>query len=223
MSCISGFQMNDGRWHQTHFVFHSLDPTLLPVVDIYNIPITTPGSHYHLEVGPVCFLWGLQRKSSEHGGMDHHPKMTPSCRRGDRSSLLQPMAKQSKRVQASLQTDPASLCQTPIGLQTQREEARGAGGDNEELRRSSGVLALIASPYGKSFFTLFKKDLHMYAHLEKKRLYATQSLWNIAKWRETKAKLISGHYSNLFLQSVYCVYFFWKYQEFSSVRREELK
>lgn len=26
------------------------------------------------------------------------------------------------------QTDPASVCQTPVGLQTQREEAQGAGG-----------------------------------------------------------------------------------------------
>lgn len=48
--------IKDGRWHQTHFVFHSLDPTLLPVVDIFNLPSTSPGSHYHLEVGPVCFL-----------------------------------------------------------------------------------------------------------------------------------------------------------------------
>lgn len=53
---LSGLQMKDGRWHQTHFVFHSLDPTLLPVVDIYNLPETNPGSHYHLEIGPVCFL-----------------------------------------------------------------------------------------------------------------------------------------------------------------------
>uniref|UniRef100_A0A3Q0SF12 Fibrillar collagen NC1 domain-containing protein n=2 Tax=Heroini TaxID=318529 RepID=A0A3Q0SF12_AMPCI len=48
--------LKDGRWHQTHFVFHSLDPTLLPVVDVYNFPKASPGSHYHLEVGPVCFL-----------------------------------------------------------------------------------------------------------------------------------------------------------------------
>lgn len=53
---VCGLQMRDGRWHQTHFVFHSLDPALLPVVDIFNLPMTTPGSHYHLEVGPVCFL-----------------------------------------------------------------------------------------------------------------------------------------------------------------------
>uniref|UniRef100_A0A3Q4GJJ8 Fibrillar collagen NC1 domain-containing protein n=1 Tax=Neolamprologus brichardi TaxID=32507 RepID=A0A3Q4GJJ8_NEOBR len=47
---------SNGRWHQTHFVFHSLDPTLLPVVDIYNLPKASPSSHYHLEVSPVCFL-----------------------------------------------------------------------------------------------------------------------------------------------------------------------
>ena len=48
--------MKDGRWHQTHFVFHSADPALLPVVDVLRLPPTRPGSHYHLEVGPVCFL-----------------------------------------------------------------------------------------------------------------------------------------------------------------------
>lgn len=48
--------MKDGRWHQTHFVFYSLDPALLPVVDIFNLPKKTPGSHYHLEVSPVCFV-----------------------------------------------------------------------------------------------------------------------------------------------------------------------
>ncbi|CDQ63721.1 unnamed protein product [Oncorhynchus mykiss] len=48
--------MKDGRWHHTHFVFHTQDPNLLPVVNIYNLPKTTLGSHYHLEVGPVCFL-----------------------------------------------------------------------------------------------------------------------------------------------------------------------
>ncbi|CAG5867680.1 unnamed protein product [Menidia menidia] len=48
--------VKDGRWHQTHFIFHSLDPTLLPVIDVYNLPKTSPSSHYHLEIGPVCFL-----------------------------------------------------------------------------------------------------------------------------------------------------------------------
>lgn len=48
--------IKDGRWHQTHFLLRSQDPNLLPVVNIYNLPKTQSGSHYHLEVGPVCFL-----------------------------------------------------------------------------------------------------------------------------------------------------------------------
>lgn len=39
-------------------------------------------------------------------------------------------------------------------------------GGQEELGRSRRVCALIASQYGKSFFKLFKKDLHTYACLE---------------------------------------------------------
>lgn len=87
--------------------------------------------------------------------------LTPSCRRGDRSRLLQIHTAQ-ERTTLPL---PNRSCFTPIGLQTQGEEARKAG-DQEELRRSRGVLALIASQYGKSFFKLFKKDLHTYACLE---------------------------------------------------------
>ncbi|MBN3322403.1 CRA1B protein, partial [Atractosteus spatula] len=49
-------RIQDGRWHQTHFVFHTQDPNLLPIVNVYNLPVTKPGLHYHLEVGPVCFL-----------------------------------------------------------------------------------------------------------------------------------------------------------------------
>lgn len=68
---LSGLQIKDGRWHQTHFVFHYHDPTLLPVVDIYNLPETSPGSHYHLEIGPVCFLWEVQCKLADCGVMEH--------------------------------------------------------------------------------------------------------------------------------------------------------
>ncbi|KAM7391210.1 hypothetical protein PAMP_021914 [Pampus punctatissimus] len=48
--------IKDGRWHQTHFIFQTQDPNLLPIVDVNNLPTTEPGSRYHLEVGPVCFL-----------------------------------------------------------------------------------------------------------------------------------------------------------------------
>jgi len=43
-------------------------------------------------------------------------------------------------------------------------EARGSWrAEEERRRRSSGVLARIASPYGKSFFKLLQKDLHVSA------------------------------------------------------------
>uniref|UniRef100_A0A9J7XX07 Collagen, type XXVII, alpha 1b n=1 Tax=Cyprinus carpio carpio TaxID=630221 RepID=A0A9J7XX07_CYPCA len=48
--------ITDGRWHQTQFIFQTQDPNLLPIVEVYNLPSTKSGSHYHLEVGPVCFL-----------------------------------------------------------------------------------------------------------------------------------------------------------------------
>lgn len=102
-----GFQIKDGRWHQTHFVFHSLDPSLLPVVDIYNLPGTTPGSHYHLEVGPVCFLWGSQFKSSDHGGMDHHP-LGVTLVQAWRSEQSPPI--QGKAIQASTRLPPNRSC-----------------------------------------------------------------------------------------------------------------
>uniref|UniRef100_A0A8D3D491 Fibrillar collagen NC1 domain-containing protein n=1 Tax=Scophthalmus maximus TaxID=52904 RepID=A0A8D3D491_SCOMX len=59
MNCLSpcDLQIKDGRWHQTHFIFQTQDPNLLPIVDVYNLPPTAePGARYHLEVGPVCFL-----------------------------------------------------------------------------------------------------------------------------------------------------------------------
>lgn len=46
---------------------------------------------------------------------------------------VSPNPRQNKRVQASLQTDPATLCQTPIGLQT---EGASTGDGEEEKRRA---------------------------------------------------------------------------------------
>uniref|UniRef100_A0A4W3J7W0 Fibrillar collagen NC1 domain-containing protein n=2 Tax=Callorhinchus milii TaxID=7868 RepID=A0A4W3J7W0_CALMI len=48
--------VQDGRWHQTHFFFHTQEPNQLPIIGVYNLPQRKPGIHYHLEVGPVCFL-----------------------------------------------------------------------------------------------------------------------------------------------------------------------
>ncbi|TNN50695.1 Collagen alpha-1(XXVII) chain B [Liparis tanakae] len=48
--------IKDGRWHQTHFIFQTQDPNLLPIVDVYNLPTRERAARFHLEVGPVCFL-----------------------------------------------------------------------------------------------------------------------------------------------------------------------
>uniref|UniRef100_A0A3Q2CSM5 Fibrillar collagen NC1 domain-containing protein n=2 Tax=Cyprinodon variegatus TaxID=28743 RepID=A0A3Q2CSM5_CYPVA len=48
--------IKDGHWHQTHFLFQSQDPTLLPIIDVHNLPTAEPSAKIHLEVGPVCFL-----------------------------------------------------------------------------------------------------------------------------------------------------------------------
>lgn len=48
--------IKDGRWHQTHFIFQTQVPDLLPIVDVYNLRTTEPGARHQLEVGPVCFL-----------------------------------------------------------------------------------------------------------------------------------------------------------------------
>lgn len=115
--------MKDGRWHQTHFVFHSLDPALLPVVDIFNLSKTTPGSHYHLEVGPVCFLWEFQWRASDHGGKDHHPGASV----GVEIKAFSHKSVQKREKKNPSECKPPSEKQPPIGLQTQREEEQGAG------------------------------------------------------------------------------------------------
>lgn len=48
--------IKDGRWHQTHFIFQTQDPNLLPIVDVSNLPTRERAGRFHLEVGPVCFL-----------------------------------------------------------------------------------------------------------------------------------------------------------------------
>lgn len=49
------WQLN-GRWQHADFLFRVLEPALLPVVRISNLPKVMPSSRFHLEVGPVCFL-----------------------------------------------------------------------------------------------------------------------------------------------------------------------
>lgn len=131
--------MKDGRWHQTHFVFHSLDPTLLPVVDIYNLPETNPGSHYHLEIGPVCFLWEFSLSPVRRGGVS--PQVMPSAIHGDQSGALQWV----------LHPERSSFA-LPTSRWTADTEGGGMQGrwDADELWRRQGVLALIASQTAKA-------------------------------------------------------------------------
>lgn len=141
---FSIFQIKDGRWHQTHFVFHSLDPTLLPVVDIYNLPKASPSSHYHLEVSPVCFLWDCVFRAKTAG--------TRYIRIGGEWRNLQTnqtMAKHcpSKKMPPTPKQILLRSAKLP-GLQTQREQAQGpwaGAGDKEGLRKSRAVLALQPS------------------------------------------------------------------------------
>lgn len=174
---LSGLQMKDGRWHQTHFVFHSLDPTLLPVVDIYNLPETNPGSHYHLEIGPVCFLWEFSLSPVRRGV--YHPKWCP---------LPSMEIRAVPSSGSSIQKDPASLCQPPVGLQTQRGGMQGRW-DADKLWRRQGVLALIASQTAKASQCFSRRISICMPAWRRKGLHAKQSFWNITKWKETKAKL----------------------------------
>lgn len=128
---VCNLQIKDGRWHQTHFVFHSLDPVLLPVVDVFHLPKSTSGSHYHLEIGPVCFLWGLSTECFDRDEMDHHLEMTRPCGRGGWSALplnvCRTEKKKSNQIKHPSECEPSSEKQPPVGLQTQSEGEQGAG------------------------------------------------------------------------------------------------
>lgn len=112
----------------------------------------------------------------------------------------------SKIICAST-TDPASLCQTPIGLQTQREEARGR-------RRAKGRLE---EEQGSSCTNSFSVPRRLRISLCTP--VWSESLENIAKCRETETKLTSGHYSNLFFElytvCILCTFLFFQYQKFN--------
>lgn len=53
------FQIQDGSWHQSHFVFHTQDSRQLPIIDIQEFSSSLPNHRKHLEIGPVCFFWPL--------------------------------------------------------------------------------------------------------------------------------------------------------------------
>lgn len=192
--------MKDGRWHQTHFVFHSLDPTLLPVVDIYNLPETNPSSHYHLEIGPVCFLWGFCLSHLSADGW-----IVPSDALSHRW--------RSERLPSSLWILHPK--RSSFALLTSHWTADTEGGmqgrwNAEELWRRQGVLALKASQTAKASSRSSRRISICMPAWRRRGIYAKQSLWNITKWRETKAKLSEDIRVTYFfncIPSVYCVYF----------------
>lgn len=53
---MDGCKVQDGRWHQTLFIFRTQDPQQLPIVSVDNLPPASSGKQYRLEVGPACFL-----------------------------------------------------------------------------------------------------------------------------------------------------------------------
>lgn len=98
------------------------------------------------------------------------------------------MQKRKKsQIKHPSECEPSSGKQPPVGLQAQSEGEQEA----EEDPKSSCTIS-----FSYSYRWLFKDDREVYARLEmekKKAFSAQQSLWNIKKWRETQAKLVSGH------------------------------
>lgn len=162
-------QMKDGHWHQAHFVFHSLDPTLLPVVDIYNLPETNPGSHYHLEIGPVCFLWefSLSHLCAEGCIIPSDALSHPWS--SEQWPLVDPPSRKIQLRSANLPLD----CRHRGGLQGRW--------DADELWKRQGVLALIAFQTAKASLCFSRRISICMPSWRRKGLHAKQSLWNITK------------------------------------------
>lgn len=167
-------QMKDGRWHQTHFVFHSLDPALLPVVDIFNLPTAPPGSHYHLEVGPVCFLWGLSPEHLTVAECIISLRWLALCGRGGGSALpLNPCRREREKKIQSDQTServrafhPEKKGNLPLDCRHRGRESRELGrGRAEEEPKSSCTNSFL---YGYRWFRLFKDDPSASTRLERK-------------------------------------------------------
>ena len=93
---------------------------------------------------------------------------------GTRAGLKSQPNTVKARISHHPKTDPASIPNSRWTADTEGGSTR-ARGYKQELKRSRGVLALMASQYSKSLLKLLKKDIHMGA-LEKK---ATQCLQNI--------------------------------------------
>lgn len=125
---------------------------------------------------------GYSVTSYHRGRMDHHPyRWRPRAGVGIGEVSSNPW--KNKRVQASLRRDPASLCHTPIGLQTQREEAQGAGGRERRAPEEQGSSCTNSFSKRQTLPQALQKDLHMCSLGGKKnnRCLPGKSLLNISK------------------------------------------
>lgn len=128
----------------------------------------------------------------------------PSLIHGDQSGCLQSVDPPSKKIQLHSANLPLD-CRHRWGggwVQGCREAA--------ELWRRRGVLALIASHTAKASSCSSRRISISMPGWRREGLYAKQSLLNITKWRETKAKLSQDIRVTYFfncIPSVYCVYF----------------
>lgn len=202
---LSGLQMKDGRWHLTHFVFHFLDPTLLPVVDIYNLPETNPGSHYHLEIGPVCFLWEF---SLSHLCIEGSIILNDTVSHPWRSEQWPPVGPPSRKIQ---------FCSANLPLDCRHGEGMQGRWDADGLWWRQGLLALIAFQTAKASSCFSRRISMCMPAWGRKRLHAKQFLWNIINWKETKAKLSVDFRVTYFFNCIPFVRI--SYQEFCSRRR----
>lgn len=49
-------QIQDGSWHTAKFLFHTLDPNQLPVIEVQKLPHLKAERKYYIESSSVCFL-----------------------------------------------------------------------------------------------------------------------------------------------------------------------
>lgn len=139
-------------------------------------------------------------KSPECRGADH-PKWCPLSSMGIRAVVSSLWILHPKRSSFTLLTSHWTA-ETGEWVQGCWEAA--------ELWRRRGVLALIASHTAKASSCSSRRISISMPGWRREGLYAKQSLWNITKWRETKAKLsqdIKVTYFFNCIPSVYCVYF----------------
>lgn len=151
------------------------------------------------------------------------PWMTSSCRHGDQSSLLQSMAKECPgKIKPPLLPPLKQIllysAKFPLDCR-HRGRMHGKQGGQRRSEEEQGSSCTNG-------FSIRQKDLHTYNCLEKKKGSMPPNLSGtlLSEGRprpSQSADIIVTYFCNC-IQFVYCVYFFfWKYQEFNSVRRKE--